>query len=250
MLINFANKVANKFGYKINIEKSNFPFDIKDNKEFMGFYTQFQKYTMTSLERMFSLYQSINYILDNNIEGDFVECGVWRGGSSMMMSLMLKSRNVSDRKIYLYDTFEGMSEPSELDKTAKGVSATDLMKSEKIDDERSVWCYSSLDNVKNNLYSTGYPMENLIFIQGKVEDTLTKNIPGKLALLRLDTDWYESTKIELEVLYPLLVEKGVLIIDDFGHWEGAKKAVLEYFKSSNNHPLLHRIDYTGRLMIK
>jgi hypothetical protein len=114
----------------------------------------------------------------------------------------------------------------------------------------SVWCYSPLEEVKENLYSTGYPKDNLIFVQGKVEDTLPAIKPGKLSLLRLDTDWYESTRVELELLYPLLIEKGILILDDFGHWEGAKKAVVEYFQAQNRHPLLQRIDYTARLMIK
>jgi O-methyltransferase len=250
MLFNIANKVAGRFGYKLKIEKSNSPFDILGNAEFMGLYNECKPYTMTSLERMFSLYQSVSYIIKNNIEGDLVECGVWRGGSSMMISLMLKRNNITDRKIYLYDTFEGMSEPSDFDTTARGVHANELMKKEKKDDEKSVWCYAPLEDVKKHLYSTGYPENNLIFIKGKIEDTLSSNMPGKLSLLRLDTDWYESTKIELELLFPLLNEKGVLIIDDFGHWDGARKAVTEYFEKTNKHPLLHRIDYTGRLMIK
>jgi hypothetical protein len=143
-----------------------------------------------------------------------------------------------------------MSEPGKFDTSFKGDPADKLLAKEKKNDSKeSIWCYSPLEDVKENLYSTGYPKENLVFIKGKVEDTLSQNMPGKLALLRLDTDWYESTKIELELLYPLLVEKGVLIIDDFGHWDGAKKAVVEYFEKTN-YLFLHRIDYTGRLMIK
>ena len=92
--------------------------------------------------------------------------------------------------------------------------------------------------------------ENIKYIEGKVEQTLSDNNPGKIALLRLDTDWYESTKIELEVLYPLLVIGGVLIIDDYGLFHGAKKAVDEYFHSINEEPLMHRIDYSGRMIIK
>ena len=113
-----------------------------------------------------------------------------------------------------------------------------------------MWCYSPLEEVKKNLLSTGYPEEQIQYIKGRVEDTLTHHRPGKLSLLRLDTDWYESTRAELQVLYPLLEKKGVMIIDDFGHWEGAKKAVTEYFESIQAYPFLQRIDYTGRLMIK
>jgi len=143
-----------------------------------------------------------------------------------------------------------MSEPTESDKTSTGKNASDLLQQENKEDTSSIWCYSSLEEVKSNLFSTGFPRENIFFIKGKVEDTLKENLPGKLSLLRLDTDWYESTKTELELLYPLLKEKGVLIIDDFGHWEGAKKAVVEYFEKNKLNPFLFRIDFTGKLMIK
>lgn len=250
-MFQITNKLLNRFGYQIKVEKSNFPFDVKGNTAFMELYNQCKAYSMTSLERMFGLYQAVQYIVDNKIPGDFVECGVWKGGSAMMMALMLKKHHLTDRKLYLYDTFEGMSEPTEMDKTARGAEAATLMKKEsnKVSTS-SVWCYSPLEEVKSNLLATGYPPENIQFIKGKVEDTLSRTIPGKLALLRLDTDWYESTRIELQMLYPLLEKKGVLIIDDFGHWEGAKKAVVEYFESIHEYPLLQRIDYTGRLMIK
>jgi hypothetical protein len=224
--------------------------DIVADSFFMKLYNQCKPYTMTSIERMYSLYQSLNYIFQNNIEGDFVECGVWKGGSSMMMALYLKEKGIPNRKVYLYDTFEGMNAPSDLDKTFSGEDAKELLDIQDKTDDASIWCYSSLDEVKRNLLSTQYVPENLIFIKGKVEETLNDFLPEKLALLRLDTDWYESTKKELNCLYPLLNQKGVLIIDDFGHWEGAKKAVIEYFDENKQHPLLHRIDNTGRIMIK
>lgn len=250
MLLQIANKIAGRFGYKVKIERKKSPGDIYGNEQFVRLYEQCSDYTMTSLERMYSLYQSLNYIIDNNIPGDLVECGVWKGGSSRMMALLLKERGVTNRKLHLYDTFEGMSEPSEFDTSFRGDAADKLLAKEKKNGSKeSIWCYAPLEEVRENLYSTGYPKENIVFVKGKVEDTLSLNMPGKLALLRLDTDWYESTKIELELLYPLLVEKGVLIIDDFGHWDGAKKAVVEYFEKTN-YLFLHRIDYTGRLMIK
>jgi len=250
MFLNLVNKITSKFGYKIKVERLNFPYDIFGDKEFMDVYNVCKGYTMTSPERMYSLYNSMKYIINNKIEGDLVECGVWKGGSSMLMALMLKKYGIRDKKIYLYDTFEGMSEPSSIDKTIKGVSASTLLDKEKKEKENFVLCHSPIEEVKNTLFSTGYPQENLIFVKGKVEDTLLEHVPGRISVLRLDTDWYESTKIELQILYPLLSEKGVLIIDDFGHWEGAKKAVMEYFSQTDNHQFLHRIDYTGRLIIK
>lgn len=250
MFLNLVNKITNKLGYKIKVERLNFPYDIFGDKEFMDVYNICKDYTMTSLERMYSLYNSMKYSINNKIEGDLVECGVWKGGSAMLMALMLKKYGIMDKKIHLYDTFEGMSEPSSIDKTINGVDASTLLGKEKKENEESVWCYSPIEEVKKTLFSIGYPQENLIFVKGKVEDTLLEHVPGRISVLRLDTDWYESTKIELQILYPLLSEKGVLIIDDFGHWEGAQKAVMEYFTQNDNHQFLHRIDYTGRLIIK
>jgi hypothetical protein len=168
----------------------------------------------------------------------------------MMMALMLKRLGVNDRKIFLYDTFEGMSEPTEADKQFNGEKAHDLLTQADKGDENSVWCFSTLEEVQSNVYSTGYDPQNFIITRGKVEDSIPGVIPGRIALLRLDTDWYESTYHELIHLYPLLSENGILIIDDFGHWEGAKKAVLQYFEEKGLHPLIQRVDYTGRIIIK
>lgn len=246
----FINRALAKVVFALRKNLKEIPADIKQDKGFMDLYQECTPYTMTSVERMYALYNAIGYVLKQGIPGDFCECGVWKGGSSMMIALTLKKYNVTDRKIYLYDTFEGMSEPTEEDKSLTGDSAQKMLDSEDKHAHGSVWCYSGIDEVKKNLLSTGYPEQNLFFIKGKVEDTLPVEVPGNLALLRLDTDWYESTKIEMEVLYPLLQESGVLIIDDFGHWEGAKKAVLEYFEKQRQAIMLHRIDYTGRIMIK
>lgn len=250
MIIKLLNKIAGNWNYTFKKKESAIPHDILTDQEFCMLYEQCKDYTMTSVERMYSLYQSVEYIFKNNIAGDFVECGVWKGGSSLLIALMLKQYGMINRKLYLYDTFEGMSEPSELDKTISGQSAKELLNKEKKEDASSVWCYSSIDEVKKNLFSTGFPIENIVFIKGKVEDTLKQNLPGNLSLLRLDTDWYQSTKTELELLYPLLQKKGILIIDDFGHWDGAKRAVIEYFEKINSNTFLFRIDFTGRLIIK
>jgi hypothetical protein len=107
-----------------------------------------------------------------------------------------------------------------------------------------------LDEVRGNVFSTGYPKDKIHFIEGKVENTIPLNMPRKIALLRLDTDWYQSTKHELIHLFPLLQRNGVLIIDDYGHWEGARKAVDEYVSGNSICILLNRIDYTGRIAIR
>jgi O-methyltransferase len=248
MFIKIINKIIEPAGFKIGKIESIVPYDIVTDSKFMELYYKCKPFTMTSIERMYSLYQSINYVISKGIPGDFVECGVWKGGSSMLIALVLRERQQNDRKVYMYDTFEGMSEPTEADKDVRGDVARELLSKQNARDEDSIWCLSSLDEVKRNMASTGF--DNIHFIRGKVEDTLLNYLPQQISLLRLDTDWYESTKMEMEKLYPLLVNKGVLIIDDFGHWEGAKKAILEYFSEKTLNPLLHRIDNTARIMIK
>lgn len=206
-------------------------------------------YTMTSPERIKALIDAVTYLNKYEIEGDLVECGVWKGGSSMAMLLAMKQDGLLSRDVYLYDTFEGMTAPKEMDMAVTGKSASDYLEQE--DKLTSVvWAYSGLDEVKQNVRSVEYPDEKIQFIKGPVEDTLLKHIPERIAFLRLDTDWYESTKIELEVLFPKLVPGGIMIIDDYGHWEGCKKAVDEYFQEYGSPVFLNRIDYTGRLMIK
>jgi len=106
------------------------------------------------------------------------------------------------------------------------------------------------DAVRATLTQSGYPTGRLHFVRGPVETTLPEHAPERLALLRLDTDWYESTRHELQHLYPRLSEGGVLIVDDYGHWEGARRAVDEYFERHPPAPLLNRIDYTGRIAVK
>ncbi len=204
--------------------------------------------TNTSVERIAALINAVTYITRNRIPGDMAECGVWRGGSMMAIALTLRALGDQSRRLLLYDTYEGMSEPTEHDTTPWGDSAAAMLG--RYSRGTGPWCYASIDDVRANLISTGYPEAKIVMVAGKVEDTLPKHLPGELSLLRLDTDWYESTKHELTHLYPLLTRDGILIIDDYGHWEGARKAVDEYFQGREEPHFLHRIDYTGRLLVK
>ncbi|HEX6705423.1 MAG TPA: TylF/MycF/NovP-related O-methyltransferase [Albitalea sp.] len=205
-------------------------------------------FTMTSLERRASLLGAVDHLAKHRIEGDIVECGVWRGGSMMAVALALMARGDTSRHLYLYDTFEGMSEPTEADRGIGGESAKSQL--ERTARDHALWAVASLDDVQANLLSTGYPRERIHFVKGKVEDTIPATLPARIALLRLDTDWYESTRHELQHLYPLLARHGVLIIDDYGHWQGARQAVDEYFAASAEPVFLHRVDYTARLLVK
>lgn len=168
----------------------------------------------------------------------------------MAMAYALLSRGVTDREMYLFDTFEGMSSPTEVDLDYAGRSAKNKFERTRTADDRADWCAASVQDVLANLAHTGYPSERLHLVQGKVEDTLPDAAPEEIALLRLDTDWYESTKHEMETLYPRLTPGGVLIVDDYGHWQGSRQAVDEYLEGHGVHLLLNRIDYTGRIAIK
>ena len=249
----FLLKIVKRFGYKVTRFDNNAETrytDIQD-KVFWRFFNTCQPFTMTSVERMYTLYQATTYVIENDIPGDFVECGVWRGGSSLMVAQVLHHHRVTDRHLYLYDTFEGMSEPTQEDLDFRGQKATVLLEAKKDEKETSVWCLANLADVKATMSTSEFPAANIHYIQGKVEATIPATLPaGLIALLRLDTDWYASTKHELTHLYPRLSERGVLIVDDYGHWEGCRKAVDEYFLKEKKRLLLQRIDYTGRLAIK
>lgn len=246
------NSIAAKAGYARtggNLESPAFK-DIKE-AEFHQLHALCKPFTMTSVERMYALYSAVKYVLDHNIAGSFVECGVWRGGSSLLIAKMLANRNITDRQLYLYDTYEGMPPPTENDKDINGTGAGTLLQQEDRNKATSVWCLAGLDDVKANMELAGYAATNIIYVEGKVEDTIpAQTAKGEIALLRLDTDWYESTRHELIHLYPQLAQNGVLIIDDYGHWEGCRKAVDEYFAENSVRMLLQRVDYTCRAGIK
>lgn len=208
-------------------------------------------YTATSPARIVALIDAVGYVTANQIPGAIVECGVWRGGSTMAALLTFMNLSDTSREVFLFDTFEGMSAPTAKDVMFDGTSAESLLEnSDRKEEEANYWCYAGVESVRQNVLKTGYPAAKLHFVKGKVEDTLPAGAPGQIALLRLDTDWYESTKHEMEHLYPRLANNGVLIIDDYGHWKGARQAVDEYFTAQGFRPLLSRLDYTGRMMIK
>ncbi|MFH1399124.1 MAG: TylF/MycF/NovP-related O-methyltransferase [Candidatus Woesearchaeota archaeon] len=246
--IGLFQSVAKLFGYKILPIHPKLHPDM--DREFRNIYDQCKHLTMTPIERMYSLYESVKYVEKAGIPGDFVECGVWKGGSAMVIALALQQLCSTNRKIFLYDTYTGMAQPTQEDKLIYGnLKAINRWKKEK-KRNYNTWCFSPLEEVKRNLFSTGYPRENLVFVKGRVENTIPLNIPQNIALLRLDTDWYQSTLHELKYLFPILEKKGVLIIDDYGHWEGARKAVDEYLMNKGVNILLNRIDYGCRVAIK
>ena len=241
------NKILGVLNYQIIKSKNSFEFPIEAESEIIKIINICDQFSMTGKNRMYLLSEAIMNSKINNLDGDFVECGVWRGGNILLYKL-LKNHYGLNKNIYAFDTFDGMTLPDNLDKDYLGNSASLLLKKTvKKDNKANIHCYSDIDTVKKNIlqYSN---LDNIKFIKGPVEKTLLleENLPDKISVLRLDTDFYSSTKIELEILYPRLVTGGVLIIDDYGYWEGARKATDEFFKKK----WLHYVDQSCRYMIK
>jgi len=247
-LINkYIRPIVNKLGIQVT-KYSRYPCDFTETDK--KIWDTVKPFTMTTPEGVSVLIDAVKYVVENNIEGDLVECGVWRGGSAMTIALALKEMGKEDREIYLYDTFTGMSTPTDKDVSKFWGKASDIFLTTRTSEDTSNWCLSPLDEVKNNLKKTSYSKEKIHYIKGKVEDTIPETMPKKIALLRLDTDWYTSTKHELIHLFPKLSKNGILILDDYGDWEGAKKAVDEYIKENNLCLFLGRIDASARIALK
>lgn len=194
-------------------------------------------FTQLPIEPMWSLYEAVRYLTARGIGGDVVECGVLFGGASMLIAKTLLSLGDTSRELWLYDSFQGFV----------GEQATDDVTwyGDSIDARFSDFA----DIASCNIASTGYPSE-LHLVKGDVEKTAAENMNGDIALLRLDTDTYYSTKAELEYFYPKLVSGGILIIDDYGHAFGARRAVDEYFAEPGRRLLLNRVNLTNRLAVK
>lgn len=211
-------------------------------------------YSMTSAARLLAVVDAVRYCAERKAPGAFVECGVWRGGSVLAMVLTLQDLGATDRDIYLYDTFTGMTKPTAADTSSMEPPALETW-TEAERKRREPWeafgpeAFTE-EEVRSLLLETGYPPQRLHFVPGAVEKTLPGAAPGAVALLRLDTDWYESTYHELVHLFPKLSSGGVLIVDDYGHWHGARRAVDEYLGDAHPPLLLSRIDYTGRMAVK
>lgn len=210
---------------------------------------QYSLTTKRGIEPFYGLYKAIEYVVSHEIPGDMVECGVWRGGSVMLAAMALAHFGDTSRKIHLFDTFDGNPEPAPVDLDWDNASPHPMWKQHQ--ENNSKWGYGGpLEHVRENVLKTGYPEENFIFVKGMVEDTLPKAVPDRIALLRLDTDLYASTIHELETLYPRLEQGGVLIIDDYGYYQGARKATDEYLEKTKAKILLNRIDASVRVGVK
>jgi len=207
-------------------------------------------YTMTTPDRIAALCAAVSYVAVNRIPGALVECGVWRGGSMMAAAHTLVAARERDRDLWLFDTFTGMTSPSVFDRRSwDAKSAAEILSELGSGQEGNIWCEASIDEVRANLLTTGYPPEHSHFVKGPVEETIPHDGLHDIAILRLDTDWYESTLHELLHLYPRIVPGGVLIIDDYGEWDGARRATDEFLATVSPKPLLVRVDASARVAV-
>ncbi|BBH69227.1 hypothetical protein ACTI_59120 [Actinoplanes sp. OR16] len=204
-------------------------------------------YSMTRKEKRYALYLATRYVVEHDIPGAIVECGVWRGGSMHVVARTLLAIEDTSRELYLFDTFEGMTEPTEKDLTYSGQHVGELMSAQP--KTARIWAIASLEDVKEGFADIPYPAERIHFVQGPVEKTLPGQAPEQIAILRLDTDWYESTRHELLSLYDRLSPGGVLIIDDYGTFQGARQAVDEFVKETGARLLLSPLG-PGRIAVK
>ena len=225
--------------------------DMETDGEFARHYDRCRKFTITSLERMYAMWQAVRYVSQRGLTGDIVECGTWMGGNGMLAALALSDLKDCARRIWLYDTFDGMTRPSAEDVRHDGQAAAPLWEERRAGEDVSNWWRARYDMVQDNVISTDYPPDKLMLVKGRVEDTIPCRVPDRIAVLRLDTDWYTSTRHEMTHLFPRLVSGGILIVDDYGWWQGSRRAVDEYLKEHGIHLLLDRIDSCGaRMAIK
>lgn len=201
-----------------------------------------------------SLIRAVDYVIANNIPGDLIEAGVYLGANPDIMIRSLQHRGVSDRGVWLYDTYEGMPEPTKEDESSNAASPTG---SPRADWQKaggtakgSNWMRGPLEVVTARINALGYPADRVHFVKGMVEDTIPAQAPAQIAILRIDTDFYSSYHHILNTLWDRVSPRGVVIFDDYGALDGAKKAVDDFAAQRNIGWFLNRIDPHVRLVIK
>lgn len=233
-------KVLHQLGYRME-RLDHYPGMVDDT--FRALHQKYRDYTMLNWIKLYNTYNAVRYAAHNRLPGAIVECGVYRGGCVGMMLETLVLHNDTARDVYVYDTFDGMPQPGPEDiNVNKGFTAQSAY-DDKTSDGRK-WLCVPLEDVRAVAKMSGYPMDKVHFVKGRVEETIPGIMPDTISVLRLDTDWYASTKHEMEHLYPKLIKGGVLIVDDYGTWSGSGKAVDEYLKA-RNIPFYFTFDESG-----
>lgn len=248
-VVRTANRILRIAGYRLGSIPPREPRDFPAAS--VELFRAVEPYTMTTPEAVYALESAVRHIAESGTPGAIVECGVWRGGSMMAAARTLLELDRRDVELYLFDTYAGMPAPTENDVRWTGESAAGLLESEQGKEAELLWARAPLDEVRRTMSQVGYPESKIHFVPGKVEDTVPEHAPAQISILRLDTDWYESSLHELRHLYPRLVPGGILILDDYAWWNGVRTAVNEYFGKHPPAPFLVRIDDSGaRIAVK
>ena len=208
-----------------------------------------RRYTMTTPVRCRRLWDSCKQVLEQNVPGSFVECGVWKGGSSAIMALAIKNSG-QNRHLHLFDSFEGLPEPTELDGEQAAIYSGGRNQGKLATVNK---CQAGLDEVRHLILDKIKVPEKLAhFHVGWFQNTVPIDADklGSIALLRLDGDWYDSTKVCLEHLYPLLSSGGILVLDDYNCWEGCRKATDEYREKNKINCEIHQVDSEAVFWVK
>lgn len=211
-------------------------------------------YTMLSQARLYSLFRQAVYCEENGITGAFVECGVWKGGAVALMAMANLTYGKTRRDIHLFDAFDNICEPDQAVDGERAVAETQKWAKKGNANGRLVPLDGFYDQfggagtlegnrelLENNV---GYEAVRLHFHKGWFQDTLPADAKDidKIAILRIDGDWYASTKVCLDFLFEKVVRGGFIIIDDYGAYEGCRKAVDEFFAARNLHLFMNQID--------
>lgn len=253
MMTTLKSRIKAFLFYKLNIQikrrarKGSEIFPDTISQDFIKAYKRYYSLTMVPWKPLYWSWLSAKYIAEHKIPGDVVECGVFKGGCSLIMA------EVHDRDVWMYDTFTGMSEPTEYDfkgSSYKGERFDAIKRYNSVKRDGHVdWVYGDIEGVEKAISESGLSKSRFRLVKGKVEDTIPTNLPERIALLRLDTDVYESTRHELQHLYPLLSPGGILIVDDYGSWAGSRKAVDEYFDAMAIKPLMLPEGSSGNILV-
>lgn len=227
------------------LKADSFPRDY--DEDFCDIIRAVRPYSTSGNDKLHALISATKYVARYNVPGDIVEFGVWRGGGMKAVALTLEAADDFTRDLYLYDTFEGMTAPTDKDVRFDGAPAAGLLETSGKD--TAVWAIASLEDVQDRFAGGRYPLEKIHFIKGPVAETIPDQLPEQISILRLDTDWYESTDHEFKHAYDRLVSGGVLMIDDYGWWQGSRTATDEFLERTGEKLLLLRMA-SGRVAIK
>ena len=233
-----VQRLSNRLGYKVSRL-----YDRDLAPELREVIREARPHTTTQNEAIVALHDAVRHVVRAGISGAFVECGVWKGGSLLVIARTLLGLGSADRDLFGFDTFAGMPAAAREDVRYDGKRGSEPS-------AMNLPVAPSADAVRGLVLGAGFPSDRLHLVPGRVEETIPNSAPSEIAVLRLDTDWYESTRHELEHLYPRLSSGGILIIDDYGHWQGARQATDEYLARLDRPPFLARVDYTVRVAVK